>query len=291
MYREDDQKREIAFVHIGKTGGTSVSLMIRRRCFTSDEAGCKEEEFLKRKIKNESEISKQVKEYYHGRRPDVSKYPSFIVTVRDPIDRIVSAYLFEHLTHVKARCYKTVDDFVTIGLKLPESIDGNFTLCQWLAFQSTRGACDCPRGNKNGLSMTQYHQILHSFANYHYYVGELLQHDEKEIFVLRTEELSEDWWHLNKLLGGRDERPHNVEKVTHRSADKVQNRTMSSEGVQNLCHVLCEEIQLYKKLIIRAKNLDESAKYNSLRRLGSRCPYEVSVENCPPLPAEIFSAY
>ena len=55
----------------------------------------------------------------------------------------------------------------------------------------------------------------------------------------------------------------------------------SKEGLENVCRVLCTEIQLYKKLIWRGVNLDVEDKKLSLKELENTCPIQANVDDCP----------
>lgn len=84
------------FVHMGKTGGSTLSLLLRYGCHS----------FLRPKHKqpcrvvpNETITSKLVHTYYHI--PDFHKLPKsthqiYIMTTRDVFDRTVSAFLYNH---------------------------------------------------------------------------------------------------------------------------------------------------------------------------------------------------
>jgi len=50
------------------------------------------------------------------------------------------------------------------------------------------------------------------------------------------------------------------------------NRTLSKEGLQNLCWILCEEIQLYIRVLRLAKNLNPAQVQEDMDRLIQQCP-------------------
>ena len=90
----------IGFVHVGKTGGSTITTMIRNGCnsFAAD-GPCHAN------ITHESHISKLVEHYYHV--PDFWRLPTsnhqkFLVSVRDVYDRTVSALLYQHPDNAKA---------------------------------------------------------------------------------------------------------------------------------------------------------------------------------------------
>ena len=92
----DITKITAGFVHVGKTGGSTLSSLLRYGCHS----------FLRPKHKqpcrvvpNETITSKLVHTYYHI--PDFHKLPKsthqiYIMTTRDVLDRTVSAFLYNH---------------------------------------------------------------------------------------------------------------------------------------------------------------------------------------------------
>ena len=59
------------------------------------------------------------------------------------------------------------------------------------------------------------------------------------------------------------------------------NKTLSLDGRKNLCRALCDEIQLYKRLLNSATNLDAKMKQASMDELLRSCPNELrEVRDC-----------
>ena len=90
-----------AFVHVGKTGGSSLSQLLRYGCHSFMLTHC---DYRTMSAKDESIISK-LTTYYHV--PDFEKgtnqsYEFYVITIRDPLDRIVSAYLESHPENLEA---------------------------------------------------------------------------------------------------------------------------------------------------------------------------------------------
>ena len=96
-----------AFVHIAKTGGSTLSVtQLRNGCHSFAMASCENKE-----IANETFVSK-LTTYYHI--PDFhnqtdglfsdqkgQKHKFYLLTVRDPFDRTISSFLFEHPANAK----------------------------------------------------------------------------------------------------------------------------------------------------------------------------------------------
>jgi len=222
--------------------------------------------------------------YVHGSKPDVDKFDTFIFTVRNPIDRMKSWFLYVHpknnqkvgISHKKAElfdCYNQFDHLVTYGLK--RGINETPDYCQILARNVIQGF-DGSRA-----------EYVHASRNYKFYTAELLDKaDEKNIYVLRTENLVYDWTTTAKDLlhkiGSNNTIRMNTKVVTHREGKtiKVRSREISESGLKNLCYFLCPEIQLYKDLLKRAINLSIKDKFDSLLQLTKTCGKEARTTEC-----------
>jgi len=265
-------KRKIAFVHIGKSAGTTAGQMMRNACYRATG------ECIVKTIRDETEISLQTEDYYHCRKPDVRKSSSFIVAIRDPIDRAVSWFLYAHpknkmLPHVNEyseklyQCYDQINDLTTVGLS---PTNGKTTAVE---NECKKFAKECIGGKLDN------HVCPHMSMNYKFYTEDLLKEENKEIFVLRTEAFWEDWQKINTMLGGGNVKK--IKDITHsKNQQPVTSRDMSKDGLRNLCRVLCTEIQHYTQLIKRSVNLDPPEKARSLARIWEKCPIETTSSNC-----------
>ena len=100
-----DKNRTLAFVHIGKSGGSTISLLLQNGCMTSaDNKPCEEERW--KKVPGqlvESIASKRILFYLHTPHVDsgkmaeyYSRVTSVVVVARNPLDRFISAFLSRH---------------------------------------------------------------------------------------------------------------------------------------------------------------------------------------------------
>jgi len=99
--------------------------------------------------------------------------------------------------------------------------------------------------------------------------------------VLRVEHLDEDWSEVDRIVGGTGDALPASRSHANEAAEKplpVSNRTISAGGMANLCRALCGEIQVYKKILSAAANLDERKLEETMGELRETCPEETSLE-------------
>lgn len=248
----------VVFVHVGKAGGTSA----------------------RKNFHKTFENSSLKTSYVHCHKPDVENFDTFIVTIRNPIDRMISWFHYVHPKNNRFTphfteifdCYEQVNDLATNGLEqTPKELNG----CQKLARNLISG------------SAPSHFENTHITRNYKFYTSELLsQSKNKNIYVLRTEHLSNDWVNTAKDLilktGTSIEVHEEVQHITHRKGKNpvVTSKDISKKGIQNACFFLCSEIQLYKKLLNRAINLNANDRSESLEDLAKYCPKEAKSLTC-----------
>ena len=239
--------------------------------------------------------------------------PTFVVNVRNPIHRLMSWYLYEHRENWDATvdhvlfpnrpkhcgqqmlfaCYPTLDSLATIGLAGDRPSEGEL-----LTIGPDLSEYDCRHWAWSGVR-GRVPASFHNLWNYEWYLQHLLQkkeeakakekekeheedsnEDDIEIFVLRIEHLKEDWSHLDKLLGGKGSALPASSSHANDASEKalvVTNRTISADGMANLCRALCAEIQVYKQILAVADNLNPFEVEESLNELQKTCPEERSL--------------
>ncbi|KAL7469668.1 hypothetical protein ACHAXS_009924 [Conticribra weissflogii] len=108
-----DGQRKLAFVHIGKSGGSTISLLLRNGCHQSvDGKPCEKrrwEKYPGSPGKVETIASKRIQFYLHtpaalsGKLAEYySRITSIVMVGRDPLERFISAYLVSHPKNVDA---------------------------------------------------------------------------------------------------------------------------------------------------------------------------------------------
>lgn len=100
-----DQDRTLAFVHIGKSGGSTLSLLLRNGCMTAvDGEPCEPDRWQKIPGQLEETIaSKRIQFYLHTPHVESGKMAEYyrrvssvVIVARDPLERFVSAFLSRH---------------------------------------------------------------------------------------------------------------------------------------------------------------------------------------------------
>lgn len=218
--------RQILYVHVGKTGGSSMNAILRANCEWMQTKWVRVQCF--RELQNpESVLSHLVGLTIHTSRGKgrtrlfaQNNATSFLFSVRNPIARAVSAFNMEHLENLRVRpkpntklydyksgfyeeCFPTIEELATVlynkttynSTKIKKIIrsSGNATEertldCYNLAKKTLRGK-GFPAHNS------------HLFANYKAYADVTVSSfPDKEVLVVRTEHLWDDIERLNMAL-------------------------------------------------------------------------------------------
>lgn len=212
--------------------------------------------------------------------------PYYLFTLRNPIERVKSTYVYDrpisandkyHLKNGQAELYSECPFWTLQEL----AING-------LAHDGTASA-DCKIRASRAIRGLERHGY-HLWFNFQWYVettqlfGPL---STARLLALRTEHLEADWNSVETLLHG-DATSQNstfVEKFDHSNASS-RNSTggdaeLSEDALEVLCYYLCEEIQLYKHLLLNADNLKTSDFNESMIELQRTCPAQAKSRSCP----------
>ena len=236
-----DANRSIAFLHIGKTAGSTISMHIRNGCHASQLSRCA----TQRKdgwIVNETVASYRIKAYYHlGGIPleNINDYTTIITAVRNPLTRFLSAFAYEHPENaqvtklgapirdqkVKYSCFPTVSHLIKAGM-------GEAEIKFRKSYEQIRRERDryrkkAPRDNKMRLppakidctalaqtifGLKEDHQmenndnkfLVENHMTFDYRQFYKSMPPTKELIVLRNSHLVKDWVSINNLLGAED---------------------------------------------------------------------------------------
>ena len=282
-YRQDG-KVHGAFVHIGKTGGSTLSILLRDGCHSFMDHPC-------RVVENESVASFRISSYYHvpdfGLLPD-SKNEFYVVSVRDPFDRTVSAFAFEHVLNRLARnetidewkiekyveayrCFPTLESFVTHLGYTPRKFDYPFS-------RRSVHAESCPDLARAALygRVKLYNHLFFSFDRIRTMIP---TNKTGALYATRQEHLWEDWRSLNRALGqteGTLQIPLGSQQRNSTTMERKLNlpvkRALSPTGRMILCNALREEYRAYFWFLLQARNLNEVDIQNTVKEAQSKCP-------------------
>jgi hypothetical protein len=266
--------QKFAVVHLGKCGGVSM-----REALTSY-------------VGHKTVLSKvdAAAKWYHISKPEVDVYQNWILLIRDPISRLQSWWTYDHPDNFNYRkdylgfpykseiwpqffeCYPTLDEFLTKGL-VPATEVSHTDKCKIL------GLMAAPLRGSSYITGFQ-----HMRFNFDRYFAQLLESEDIEKFyVVRSESMLDDLNGINKLLGDKENALPAVSHMSHWRTKDYPNkdRTISAEGMENLCRHLCNEIRHYKHILARGENLSLEEAANSMQQLAKSCPIQVNSDECP----------
>ena len=278
-----------AFVHMGKTGGSTLSILLRHGCHSYMAHPCRTIP-----THEESMASKQIESYYHV--PDFGLLPQsnhdfYLITTRDPLDRLVSAFVFEHIRNKDARnetidefkrpkfeeaykCFPTLQSFVDLlGSKNDEDLQFRYPYSKAMVVADS--CPDLARAAFHGR-VKIYNHLFFSFQK----IGMLIPRvAQQTLYVTRQEHLWDDWTKVNQDLGqtvGTIYIPAQ-QVVRNMTVYELQNqlpvkRELNARGREILCRVLRDEYQAYFWFLRKAENLTPHDISQSILYSKSNCP-------------------
>ncbi len=230
--KPNKKDRAIIYFHIGKTGGTTLDKVLLSNCNYYSEAHPFYKQCINHHLgKKEITLSKLTKITVHMWRPYGNQFQriiqsnnitSFLFTIRNPLDRAVSAFNFEHINNTDIdhlrhsrwgleegmklknvfynQCFPSVEDLaLTLARKTTATAESQAhdahtrdEYCYDLGLKAIEG---------KGSEMQGGHHLKY---NYRYYWERIkgIQNADMEVFVIRTEHLWNDTDILNQSLGG-----------------------------------------------------------------------------------------
>jgi Sulfotransferase family len=275
-----------AFVHVGKTGGSTLSVLLRNGCHSFMPHPCRSN------ITHESMASKLVESYYHV--PDFatlkqSKHTFYIITCRDPFDRTISAFVYDHIRNKYARnetisavkelkyeeaykCFPTLQQYVELLGDQPNQF-------HYPHKQNWVTAASCP-----DLAKAAFHSRVKIYNHLFFSMSLLLSFipkvEKQSLYAIRQEHLWNDWTTVNRLLGQNEPiyiPTEETNRIRNVASLEVTNqmpvtRDLNAFGIKVLCNALRQEYQKYFFLLKRAKNLSPSDLQQSIDRAKQNCP-------------------
>jgi hypothetical protein len=285
-----------AFIHVGKTGGSTLSHHLSWGCHSFVKKPCPG------KTIDHETIASKTTTYYHtpdfDRLLDDSKrflYKFYVFSIRDPFERSVSAYLYQHPENVAARkqqgehvynydrsqkvanqiyqCFPTLEMYTKL---LNNFTDWSDDPIHWnpKLLNNTDCAAFAKSTLRHGALHLPKHLGLHLSYDIRAFAGNIHNLNNSSILLVRTEFLWRDWESANRWLGGKGEILSGPTGRNSSSFELPISKQMSDSGRRNLCVALKDEYNLYLRLLGRAANLSEREKLESL---------EIAQRNCPEL--------
>jgi hypothetical protein len=290
MTSSDPNHKEICFVHVGKSAGSTLSCyfgFLYPRCEPHVD---QETHMLVPKIEMDpGELSKSVTHMIHAEHNDCThqEFDYYLYVVRDPLTRLQSWFTYEYPRNIHTAekrssweatkiffidcVFDSLNQIGEIGLAGPEENGGkNLTTCQRRA-----------RYAVTGREKYSFHNS-YNYGYYQYQVEHYHNNTTNRTLVIRSEHLESDWHsiELDILNGDLFLNVSSTFLHTNTSPKRPQDRVLSDVARQRICRYLCYEIQIYKKLLRSARNLKTADVELSMQELRGKCPVEASSTAC-----------
>mmetsp|Transcript_8814 Transcript_8814/g.21099 ORF Transcript_8814/g.21099 Transcript_8814/m.21099 type:complete len:404 (+) Transcript_8814:175-1386(+) len=300
------------FVHVGKTGGETIKWRLQVICelrgSKRKKARCKEQFSL-----GESLLSRRVIGYTHcgSQRPrkSMESATSFLVSIRDPIDRLVSWFQYMHPLNCSPErpsgacnlkkdtsstwgvdffqtCFPTMDRLLDVLQPASSSSSNLPSLTEAAGGTGSNQAANTTNANNvdcatmairalqgNGPRVQSNHLHFNYFYNYN---RTILVYPERDVWVVRQESLWPDLKQIETLLGGDGSRKfeHEGPIITHASEKfpyKIKTADLNAAHLPAVCCTMRDEVLVYAYLLHNAVNLEAVQKQTSMNNLLSKC--------------------
>lgn len=287
------------FVHIGKTGGSTLSRLLRNGCHSFMKHPCYN-------ISEESPVSRLVEKYYHV--PDFgllrqSNHDFYAITARDPFDRTVSAFVYDHILNRNARnetvdplqreryeaayvCFPTLEVFAAY-------LKGNSSdfYYPYHRMEVHPESCrDLARAAFHG-HVRIYSHLYFGFERIRSFVPEA---ESRIFYLIRQERLWEDWIDINRIIettyalsshGSKYDVPlqHNLGDRRNSTTLEIRKqlpvgKSLSALAKQSLCRALETEYRAFFWFLVRARNIDNEQIEFSLKRAKLQCGLHLDLD-------------
>ena len=293
------KRRNVVLIHVGKTGGETVRHTLKVTCRMRQNPEQKELCHDLFSNHTESKLSQHTKGTLHCDRlfpPDsLDQATTLLWTIRNPVDRIVSWFYYMN----PANCYP-VEDYYSTACNTNRTIIAttkkNQKGSKWAAkffgcfasvntFASSLYSTGTTDSSIDGCSQIAWRTLAgeasissgHAFYNYAYYWNRTRNSMDgvKEVWVVRTESLWQDMSGVEDIFQRSEhvlQHPlMNHSNITHGSEGHRQRERLSSQNRQHLCCALVYEMDIYRKILQRASNLEEPEKRRTLHSLDQQC--------------------
>jgi hypothetical protein len=274
----------LVYVRVGKTGGNTLNSVLRSNCRWYTESG-KRTKCLRAldddADSEESAVSKVTKATTHVRKRKsfktwIKESNGFLITVRNPVGRVVSAFNMEHPRNTVRKvenlnkvhknfqifyleCFPTVEHLAQKLFAYSQKHDEEDKECYDRGSKILRG-----QGNPFVAS--------HLKANYgHYAKYTFGKYPDRSVLVARTEHLWDDMKVIDQSLGGSGVFLAAGSVATHGSEKYVVSDGLSQFGKEVVCCYIASDISIYENLVRRAVNLSPSEKEETMAQVYNDC--------------------
>ena len=280
-----------AFVHLGKTGGSTLSILLRNGCHSFQAHPC-------RNVTHETIASQLIESYYHvpdfGLLPQ-SQHDFYLVSTRDPLERVVSSFVYEHYWNRKARGEKmdpTKKDKFQLAYKCFPTLE-QFALYFEDPTDPTRFQYPYPKqevraDNCQDLARAALFGKVRIYGHLYFGYQRILSllPPHRVVYVARQEHLQTDWESVLRLLQKQHSPsglssnaklpvviplPHQ-RNVQNQSQHLPVQRVLSKRGARALCQALRDEYHSYITLLQNAYNLSPTQVADSVQHACNQCP-------------------
>eukprot|EP00980_Cylindrotheca_fusiformis_P018138 scaffold5850_cov110-Cylindrotheca_fusiformis.AAC.1 len=199
----------------------------------------------------------------------------FLFSVRDPISRMISTFQSHQKEQTPFYTKCSFQDGSSTGLEqfleFIVNYDGNDKVkldCQRRGILALKGRETTTR---EGGRLTMGYNFVWGYRQYWKSIG-MEDHPERKIAVIRTEHLWEDMARLDIAVGGDGrtflQRGQRVELVVK---PEEYNRVLSPTNTHILCCLIHDDLKTYQTLILKAANLDDDEKLDTIGSLYTQC--------------------
>lgn len=280
----DANQSKFLYVHIGKTGGQTLDMVLRSNCLwhrnPRRHKKCMRD--LESQGAPESMVSRKTIRTMHcfprGDRFNMEQINGFLVTIRNPITRVISAFNTQHPANKKSKkpedntlptalrqfyvdCFPTIEDLAVNLRKKDEgkSLNEPEQTCYELGVKVLSGIGSQKAAGHLAMNYAHYDRLV------------LSKYPGRDILALRTEHLWDDLSGVDVLLGGSGHFVHAGEAKTHKSETHVIRQGLSPSGTRTICCYLANELQIYEDLLRQAINLSPSEKASTISIVYEQC--------------------
>lgn len=270
---------QVCFVHVGKTAGSTVG------CLLGFELHCASRKKMTWDI-HEGILPLSAQHTFHNivnDCPDQQDYYLFVV--RDPLTRMQSWFAYE-----RPSTSPTKENEYCEGKRKELFEDCPFPTLNALAEKGLLGydteiSDECRERARKAMAGERGY-CRHNKYNYGYF--EKGTPKGGEVLVIRTEHLRDDWNSAEAYLHHASKSTEELYQVSkesfprHNKSEKSRDDTFLSISARKaLCAALCPDIQAYKRILLRAKNLSSEDVDASLIELHRSCPKQARMSSCP----------